>query len=129
MAQHLESGEIAERQALGFLQKKGLHLVASNYRCRFGELDLIMSDGEHLIVVEIRYRRHLGFVSPMESITLAKRGRIARSTLHFMQRSADYRDHPVRFDVISVSGPLECSKMDWSPGAFTIEDMRLVGHD
>jgi putative endonuclease len=125
MAEHLEAGKMAELKARKYLEKQGLHLVESNYSCRFGELDLVMSDGEHLVVVEIRYRRHTGFVNPVQSITRAKRERIARSTLHFLQRSADYRNHPVRFDVISVSGPLDRSAMDWLPGAFTMEDMRI----
>ncbi len=128
MAKHLESGEIAERKALKFLEKQGLHLLASNYNCRYGELDLVMCDEEHLVVVEIRYRRQTGFMKPAESITRAKRDRIARSTLHFMQRSAGYRNHPVRFDVISVSGPLERLTMDWLPGAFTMEDTRVDWH-
>jgi putative endonuclease len=125
MAEHLKSGEIAERKARKFLEEQGLRLLASNYSCRYGELDLVMCDEEHLVVVEIRYRRQTRFMNPAESITRTKRDRIARSTLHFMQRSADYRNHPVRFDVISVSGPLEFSTMDWLPGAFTMEDMRV----
>jgi putative endonuclease len=125
LAEHLEAGSRAEHKALKYLEKQGLRLVASNYRCRFGELDLVMSDGEHLVVVEIRYRRHTRFMHPAQSITRGKRERIARSTLHFMQRSADYRDRPVRFDVISVSGPLERATMDWLPGAFTIDDTRI----
>jgi putative endonuclease len=122
MAQHLEAGAMAERKARKYLQKQGLRLLTSNYSCRYGELDLVMSDGEHLVVIEIRYRRHTGFMNPIQSITRAKRDRIARSTLHFMQRSTDYRNHPVRFDVISVCGPLENSRLDWLPGAFTMED-------
>jgi putative endonuclease len=125
MAEHLEAGEMAERKARRYLERKGLHLVASNYHCRFGELDLVMSDGEHLVVVEIRYRRHTRFMNPLESITRAKRERIARSTQHFLQRCADYRNHPVRFDVVSVSGPQNHLIMDWLPGAFTMEDMRI----
>ena len=120
--------QIAERKALKFLEKQGLHLLASNYNCRYGELDLVMCDEEHLVVVELRYRRQTGFMKPAESITRAKRDRIARSTLHFMQRSAGYRNHPVRFDVISVSGPLERLTMDWLPGAFTMEDTRVDWH-
>jgi putative endonuclease len=125
MAEHLKFGAMAERKARKFLEKQGLRLLASNYRCRYGELDLVMCDEEHLVVVEIRYRRQTGFMKPAESISRTKRDRIARSTLHFMQRSASYRSHPVRFDVVSVSGPLEDSTMDWIPGAFTIEDMRV----
>ncbi len=125
MAEHLESGRIAEGAARQFLENQGLRLLASNYRCRYGELDLIMSDGEHLVVIETRYRRHTAFMQPVESITRAKCHRIARATMHFMQHSADYRNHPVRFDVVNVSGPLQDSSMDWIRGAFTMEDIRV----
>jgi putative endonuclease len=123
MARHLESGRLAEQAARSFLESHGLRLLASNYRCRYGELDLIMRDKEQLVVVEIRYRRHTRFMKPVESITRAKRHRIARATLHFMQNNHAYDDHPVRFDIIGISGPLERSTMNWIPGAFTAEDL------
>ncbi len=123
MAEHLDSGLAAEQEARRFLENRGLRWLASNYRCRYGELDLIMRDDEHLIVVEIRYRKHAAFMEPVESITRIKRDRIARATLHFMQNSAEYRNHPVRFDVLGVSGPLQRSTMNWIPDAFTIDDM------
>jgi putative endonuclease len=124
-ATHLESGQLAESSARRFLQKQGLRLLASNYRCRYGELDLIMSDRENLVVIEIRYRRHIDFMIPAESITRAKRRRIARATLHFVQHNADHRSRPVRFDVLSVSGPITRPTMDWIPGAFTTEDLQV----
>jgi putative endonuclease len=124
-AAHLESGQLAESSARRFLQKQGLRLLASNYRCRYGELDLIMSDREILVVIEIRYRRHTNFMLPAESITRAKRQRIARATLHFMQHNTSHRSRPVRFDVLSVSGPITRPTMDWIPGAFTTEDLQV----
>jgi len=124
-APHLESGRLAERSARRFLQKQGLRLLASNYHCRYGELDLIMNDREHLVVVEIRYRRHTNFMIPAESITRAKRHRIARATLHFLQHNANHRSRPVRFDVLSMSGPITRPTVDWIPGAFTTEDLRV----
>ena len=123
MAVHLESGQIAENAARRFLERRGLRLLTSNYQCRYGELDLVMSDREFLVIVEIRYRRHTEFMDPVESITRHKRDRIVRATLHFMQRCADYRDHPVRFDIVGVSGPLDHATVDWIPGAFNMEDM------
>jgi len=125
MAEHIESGRIAEQAAKHFLVNRGLSWLASNYRCRYGELDLIMRDEEHLVVVEIRYRKHVALMEPVESITRAKRDRIARATLHFLQHSRDYRDHPVRFDVLGLSGSLQKPTMHWIPDAFTIDDMRV----
>ncbi len=125
MAEHLESGRAAERAAKRFLEDQGLQWLASNYRCRYGELDLIMRDEEHLVVVEIRYRRHVGFMEPVESITRTKRDRIVKATLHFLQNNTEYRDHPVRFDVLSLCGSSQRSTMDWIAGAFSTDDTRV----
>ena len=125
MAEHLESGHLAEHAAKRYLEDQGLRWLTSNYRCRYGELDLIMSDEEHLVIIEIRYRRHSKFMQPMESITRVKCTRIAKATLHFMQHSAEYRNFPVRFDVLSISGPLQRPVMNWITGAFTAEDLRV----
>lgn len=122
-SQHLASGRAAELQALRFLQKRGLNHVASNYRCRLGELDLIMQEDDELVVVEIRYRHRVEFIDPAETITRTKRCRIGRATGHFVQHHPDYDDRPVRFDVVCVSGPLDRSRIRWIPAAFTTEDM------
>lgn len=123
MARHLESGRRAENTARRFLEHKGLRLLTSNYRCRYGELDLVMSDREFLVIVEVRYRRHTKFMDPVESVAWHKRDRMVQATLHFMQQRADHRDQPVRFDIVGVSGPLEHATVDWIRGAFTMEDM------
>ncbi len=126
MAQHLESGRIAERLARRFLEKRGLRLLASNYSCRYGELDLVMSHRQRLVIVEIRYRRDRRFMTPGESISLVKRKRIARATLHFIQHNPRHQHQPVRFDVVSLSGPLDESRIDWMTGAFTADDLHHI---
>jgi putative endonuclease len=125
VARHLESGRNAERAARRFLEHYGLRTLASNYRCRYGELDLVMRHDEQVVVVEIRYRRHATFMAPAESITRAKRQRIARTTLHFLQRSAAYRNYPVRFDVVGISGPLAGPSINWIRDAFTAEELGI----
>jgi len=52
-----ETGEAAERRALDYLTRQGLKLVAANYRSRFGEIDLVMRDGEVLVFAEVRMRK------------------------------------------------------------------------
>jgi putative endonuclease len=126
MAEHLESGRKAERIARRFLEKRGLRLIVANYRCRYGELDLVMHDKRRLIIIEIRYRRDRSFMSPGESIDAAKRQRIARASLHFIQHNPQHQRWPVRFDVVSLSGPLDDTDIDWMPGAFTAEDLHYL---
>ena len=70
------AGTGAEDLACAYLQKSGLRLLARNYRCRRGEIDLIMQDGEYLVFVEVRYRKNDAFGSAAETVSSAKRARI-----------------------------------------------------
>ena len=70
-------GEMAEQVAAEFLAGRGLKLIERNYRCRFGEIDLIMRHGPTLVFVEVRYRRNDSFGGAVESITAAKREKLA----------------------------------------------------
>jgi putative endonuclease len=97
--------------------------VTANYRCRHGELDLVMGDGHLLAIIEIRYRREENFMAPAESIGFAKRRRILRASLHFIQHNPQHRYKPVRFDVVSLSGPLRDARISWITDAFTADDL------
>ncbi len=98
-----ERGQDSETLALHHLEQQGLRLVMRNYRCKMGELDLIMHDGNELVFVEVRSRRAGGYGSAAESITAAKRRRLIRAAAHYLQR---YRiDAPCRFDVIGLTRP------------------------
>lgn len=117
-ARHLASGREAEALAETHLHARGLRTVARNYRCRYGELDLVMRDGPALVVVEIRYRRHLVPVPPAETVTARKRTRIARAAADFLQRYPAYDEYPLRFDVVAVSGLLNAPNVQWLRSAF-----------
>lgn len=121
-AQHLAAGKLAETLAERYLVRKGLRTVSRNFRCRTGELDLVMEDGPHLVVVEIRYRRRLAPVSPAESIGMRKRERLARAAQYFLQCHDRYGEHPLRFDVVAVSGSLDRPRLQWIPAAFDYSD-------
>lgn len=62
-------GSIAEQRAVAFLQQQNLVLLEKNYRCRFGEIDLIMQDGDTIIFVEVRMRTSQYFGGASASIT------------------------------------------------------------
>lgn len=122
-APHLRAGEEAELIARRYLENKGLRVVSANYRCRRGELDLIMNDGTQIVFVEIRYRRSARIVRPVETVDRRKRGRIATAARHFLQRNRNYGDNPVRFDVIGVTGSLDSPGIEWIRNAFSTEDL------
>ena len=121
-APHLEAGDAAERLACDFLSRRGLSCLARNYRCRSGEIDLVMLEGDCVVVVEVRYRATTGRVSPIESITREKQRRLARAALHWLTRNPGYADRPLRFDIVAMSGPLDAATIDWRRAALEFDD-------
>ena len=85
------AGFNAEQVALEFLLAKGLKLLAQNYHCRFGEIDLIMQDGAYLVFVEVRKRTNTRFGSAAESITPQK------TTKDYAHRAAFFANKPSQF--------------------------------
>lgn len=109
-----ERGGEAERLAATYLEQQGLKLVASNYQCRFGEIDLIMRDGKMLVFVEVRLRSSDSFGGAAMSITQAKRQRLARTAEHYLQQ---HGDRACRFDAVLMSrAALE--DIEWVRNAF-----------
>lgn len=98
-------GYDAETQALKYLQNQGYRLVARNWHCRYGELDLIMWDGEELVFVEVRSRKDHEFGYPEETLTRAKRMRLLRSSKEYRHEKKIYGVY-WRFDLIAVTGAL-----------------------
>ena len=73
MANTLQIGEATEAAALQFLLRHGLSLITKNYRCQYGEIDLIMRDGNTLAFIEVRYRQYIQFGGSVSSITAKKK--------------------------------------------------------
>ena len=113
-------GQLAERQALAFLQAHGLQLLAQNWRCRGGELDLVMLDGDTVVFVEVRARRHTAWGGAAESIDARKRQRLVNSAALFLQSEARWAKRPCRFDVIAIGPGADASPqaLEWLKQAF-----------
>jgi len=112
-AAHLIRGETAEEQAYQFLAAEGLKPVCRNFRCKQGELDLIMSDNQTLVIIEVRFRKTDKYGSAAESVTRTKQSRIIAATHYYL--SIHKTDSPIRFDVIAISGN---GHFDWIKNAF-----------
>ncbi|MEJ2181576.1 MAG: YraN family protein, partial [Gammaproteobacteria bacterium] len=69
-------GQNAEDLALQFLQSKGMQLIERNYRCKMGEIDLIMRHDAGLVFAEVRYRKHSKFGSGAETVIQRKQQKI-----------------------------------------------------
>lgn len=100
-------GDAAEERALHHLEKQGLKLVERNFRCKGGEIDLIMQDGKGLVFVEVRKRAGGGFGGAAASVTARKQARLVIAAQTFLQR---YKTPPAcRFDVVAI----DAGTMDW----------------
>ncbi len=95
-------GQAGEDRALDYLAGQGLQLVERNFRCKVGEIDLVMRDRDSLVFVEVRRRDSLDFGGALASVTPAKQRRMVRAAQFYLQR---YRQlPPCRFDVIAIDG-------------------------
>ena len=111
-------GARAEELCAEFLQRAGLRILARNWRCRHGEIDLVAEDGETLVFAEVRLRSDPRFGSAAESITGAKRARIvAASRLYLGLYLAGRRESPCRFDVLLLDA-LDGLRIRWLRDAF-----------
>jgi putative endonuclease len=111
------AGSSAEDAGLAFLSAKGLVLIARNFRCKGGEIDLIMKAGVELVFVEVRLRTHGGFGGAAASVSIAKQRRLRIAAQYFLLKNygPKSRDWPAcRFDVLAH----ELNGINWIQGAF-----------
>ncbi len=108
-------GQDAESEAAVYLQQRGLQLIGRNYRCRQGEIDLIMQDREHLVFVEVRHRSKTSHGSPVETITSSKRKKLVFAARHYIAENRVSDTQSIRFDVVGIQPE---SPVDWIPDAF-----------
>jgi putative endonuclease len=110
-----KSGDAAERFAEQFLLARNLETVVRNYRCRFGEIDLIMQDGGTLVFVEVRMRASSHFGGAVGSIHANKQRRLIATAQHYL---AGLRHNPpCRFDAILMN-ELNNASVEWIKDAF-----------
>ncbi len=111
-----QCGDTAERQAATFLESQGLTLLARNYRCRGGEIDLIAQDGDTLVFVEVRARSNThsnsAYGGAAASITTRKQQRLIYAARHYLMHLP--REPFCRFDAILIDG----EHLEWLRSAF-----------
>lgn len=112
-----ELGNRGEQLALEYLLAQGCLLLAKNFRCRIGEIDLIVQDGQTIVFVEVKSRSGKGWGLPQEAVDFRKQSKIQKIAQYFLltQRMAE-RD--LRFDVIAVEFNNSPPKILQIKGAF-----------
>ena len=95
-------GRWGEKKCERFLKRKGFKVVARNFSCRFGEIDLIMIDNDRaLVFIEVKTRRDEEFITAQSAVTAAKRKRMRVVGDHFTKKYK-IKNRPIRFDVVVV---------------------------
>jgi putative endonuclease len=96
-------GKKAENAAKEFLQQQGLRIIQENYFCRQGEIDLIMQDTNHLVFIEVKYRRNHHYGSGFEAVTYKKQQKVINTARHYLYKHGLTETNDSRFDIVSVS--------------------------
>jgi putative endonuclease len=112
------AGAIFEQRACSALEKAGLKLLVRNYTTRYGELDLVMRDGDTVVFVEVRHRLRAGHGDAAASITSTKQTRLVHTAELWLAAHPQHAHRACRFDVVSYNGPVETAQMSWLRGAF-----------
>ena len=91
-------GKLAEDKACKYLEKQGLTLIERNYRCRNGEIDLIMQDKDQLVFVEVRYRKNDSHGTAVDTVDQRKMKKLISTANYYLIRHQ--LDTPARFDIV-----------------------------
>lgn len=113
-------GRVAEADACALLIRAGHQLIAQNFLCRTGEIDII-SVNHHgkLVFTEVRWRRSRQFGGAQASVSAQKQAKIIKTAAFFLRQHPHYATFCIRFDVVAYSGAPPHWQCDWLRGAFS----------
>ena len=109
----MTNGALAEQLAERYLVRQGLRLIERNFRCRLGEIDLIMRDGAAMVFVEVRQRSNSRFGGAIASIDLRKQQKLIAAAHYYLANSTVLP--PCRFDALLIEG----DAINWIRDAFS----------
>lgn len=113
-------GILAENLACQYLQRSGVIILAQNYHCKFGEIDIIGLEKKTLLFIEVKYRSHDQFGHGLESITQRKQQAIQQCAANYLHSRRLTNSFDSRFDAISVSNSLKNPVIEWIQNAFCV---------
>jgi len=111
------TGACGEDAACSFLKKNKYKIIDRNYRCAYGEIDIIAKKGEDLVFVEVKTRSSDKFGTPAQAVTYYKKQNIVRTAQFYLMNNPT--DMNIRFDIIEVYGAFR-------DGVFSLADINHV---
>ncbi|MEE8058427.1 MAG: YraN family protein [Pseudomonadales bacterium] len=107
------TGAQIEQRACQWLEQQGLDYIESNYRCRVGEIDLVMLDQQQLVFVEVRYRKQNSFGSAAESVDWRKQKKLQKTAAHYLVHRPKHIKRACRFDVLAAQPGKQYNTLRW----------------
>jgi putative endonuclease len=98
-----DKGSYFEQQAQEYLRSQGLVPICKNFNCRYGELDLIMRDGDIVVFIEVKYRRTDAFGGAINALPKSKQAKIQRTIYYYLKQNS-LGNCPVRVDFVAING-------------------------
>lgn len=112
-------GNTAENIAKNFLKTKGYTIITSNFRSKSGEIDIIASDNDYLVFIEVKYRKSLKNGLPREAVNYKKQLHIIQTAQYYLLINNIYNKN-CRFDVVEIFGNIENPEINLIQNAFTL---------
>ena len=110
-------GTVAEHSAMQWLAARGLGVITRNWRCRFGEIDLVLQDGSTIVFAEVRLRSNPRFGGAAASIDARKQAKLVASAQLFLAARPALRALPCRFDAVLLCDT-DGNDVEWIRNAF-----------
>lgn len=115
----IRMGKLGEDLAVAYLQKAGYRILEQNYRCLYGEVDIIALDGDFIVFIEVKSRKSERFGQPQEAVGLEKQKKLSRISLYYLQQKR-LENHNARFDVMAVKLLPDGTRIELIRNAFNL---------
>lgn len=98
----IDIGKRGELLAVDFLKRNGYKILENNFRCRYGEIDIIAMEGKGIAFVEVKTKTNDAFGPPKTAVDLRKQRQLSKAALAYLTQNK-LTNHPARFDVVGIS--------------------------
>ncbi len=119
MVSNYKKGVVSESLARAFLRLKGFNILHTNWRCPFGELDIVASKDSALFFVEVKYRSSVACGFPHEAVSRDKLRKLNLTRRHYLNAFGLSPQTPQRFVIISIYTEAFSLRLDMYPSKFT----------
>lgn len=112
-------GQQTEQLAAQYLRQQGLVCLTHNFASKYGEIDIIAQDGDVLVFVEVKYRKHANYGGAIAAVAAAKQQKLKLCASFYLQQARlNEYNTPCRFDVVALQGAIEQPNITWLKNAF-----------